>query len=143
MRSFPFNDDFAETRLNANFNPLHSASSPSLKPFFSARMYTKPVFVFHRLTLPLLARKIRDSDKTRSEYFKPFALMASFNSSTVLGRHLPQSVSKILKIASSQLVGAAIFGNACAGSSEAVFGCASVFTVNVAIVLGFMVSNAL
>src|SRR4030067_2937413 len=135
MRSFPFNDDFAETSLNATFNPLHSASSPSLKPFFSARMCTTPVFVFHRLTLPLLARKVRDSDKTRSEFFNPFALMASFNSSTVLGRHLPQSVSKILKTASSQLAGAIIFGNACEGSSEDDFGCASVFLLNVPIVL--------
>jgi hypothetical protein len=63
----------------------------------------------------------------------------------VLGRHLPQSVSKSLRTAASQLATDFIFGYVCAAGLGVSFalGGGSVFTVSVATVLGFTFSKAL
>jgi hypothetical protein len=63
----------------------------------------------------------------------------------VLGRHLPQLVSKRLRTASLQLVAEAIFGYVSPDFLGVAFVLAggSVFTVIVATVFGFAISKAL
>ena len=101
--------------------------------------------VFQRLTNPLSASELSVRVKVRLVYFILFAFMASFSSSMVRGRHLPQSVSKSRRMASSQLTADFIFGYVCAGVFDVAFTLmgGSVFTVSVATVLGFTFSKAL